>query len=137
MDIDYLVPARKNRRQMRKMSANKSKKNSVKLNNPEQSSLAEEMEITNESILEELQSIRKELNAINEHKLLKVYNNLTKMMVFLLLRGILTGLGTVIGATVVASLVVFLLSRVELIPFIGSWLTQVIDAMDLQSLMNE
>jgi hypothetical protein len=35
------------------------------------------------------------------------------------IRGILTGLGTVIGATIVVGLLLYLLSALETIPFIG------------------
>jgi len=42
------------------------------------------------------------------------------------LSGIFTGLGSVVGATLFISLIVYFLSKVELIPIIGSWFGQLI-----------
>ena len=55
----------------------------------------------------------------------KIYKRYTYPRAFF--SGILAGLGSAIGATVVFALVLFLLSKVNFIPIIGDWLGQVID----------
>jgi uncharacterized protein (DUF2062 family) len=43
------------------------------------------------------------------------------------LRGVASGFGSVIGATIVVAVLAYLLSNVELIPLIGSWLAELVE----------
>ncbi len=79
-----------------------------------------------ETIEKELQEIRTELKQLNTHKFIKLYNSTGKMLWFQLLRGIAFGLGSVVGATIVVSLLISLLAQVEFIPIIGEWANQII-----------
>lgn len=56
----------------------------------------------------------------------KVYRSRGKMILDNFLGGIAWSLGTLVGAAVIVGIIGFLLSRVNLIPLIGSWLTQII-----------
>lgn len=40
--------------------------------------------------------------------------------------GIISGLGSAIGATLIVAILVYLISKIELIPVIGSWLSTLI-----------
>ncbi len=42
-------------------------------------------------------------------------------------RGILSGLGSVIGATIVVALLALMLRNVSLVPLIGGWLAEIIE----------
>ncbi len=74
----------------------------------------------------ELQHIRKELEVFNRHKFIKLQNSMPKMLWFQFLRGAAFGLGSVIGATLVVSLIISLLAQVEFIPIIGEWANEII-----------
>ncbi|MDC2890469.1 DUF5665 domain-containing protein [Psychrosphaera algicola] len=50
-------------------------------------------------------------------------------MWFSLLKGISLGLGSVLGATVVLSTLVYLLSQMEFIPIIGEWISAILDVV--------
>jgi len=65
----------------------------------------------------ELQQIRDALNILNAHKFVRLYNSTFKMLWFQFLKG----LGSVIGATIVVSIVISLLGQIEFIPIIGEW----------------
>lgn len=69
----------------------------------------------------ELQQIREALQTLNNHRFVRLYNSVPKMLWFQFLRGISFGLGSVLGATIVVSLLISLLSQVEFIPIIGEW----------------
>ncbi len=79
-----------------------------------------------QEMLEEIRRIRSELEAVNEHRVVKSYNSWYRFIFFHFVKGISVGLGTVVGATVVVSILLFLLSQIEFIPVIGEWVTEII-----------
>lgn len=79
------------------------------------------------SILLETQRVKQELVNLNSHKLVKASNSIPGMMYFLFLKGIAFGFGTVVGATLVVSILAYFLSFFELIPVIGDWVGRIVD----------
>lgn len=80
----------------------------------------------NEERKNDLQHIRKELETLNKHKFIRIQNSAARMIGFQFLRGVAFGLGSVIGATLVVSLMISLLAQVEFIPIIGEWANEII-----------
>ena len=74
----------------------------------------------------DIAAIRKELETLNQHKFVRLQNSVLRMIGFQFLRGIAFGLGSVIGATLVVSVIISLLAQVEFIPIIGEWANQII-----------
>ncbi|WGH80156.1 DUF5665 domain-containing protein [Jannaschia ovalis] len=79
---------------------------------------------------EEIAGLRREVARLNRHRWLQVHNSLPKLIMFQLYRGLAFGLGTVLGATVVLSILVWSLSQINFIPVIGDWATQVLDVIE-------
>jgi len=63
----------------------------------------------------------------------KIYRSLPRMLLNNFLGGIAWSLGTFFGAAVVVGIIVFLLSKINVIPIIGSWVAQI--AQDATSRM--
>ena len=78
-------------------------------------------------LLQELRYIRAELQQLNKHRLLVVNNSLKRALFFAMLKGIATGFGTVLGATLIVSWFVYLLSHIEFIPIIGDWVRIILE----------
>ncbi len=74
---------------------------------------------------EELVRIRKELETFNNHRIVKINNNIWRTLAFQFARGLAVGLGTVIGATVLVSVAVYFLSKIDFIPIIGDWASEI------------
>ena len=70
---------------------------------------------------EHMFAIKNELEILNGHKLVKTYNSLPRLISLQFVKGMAFGLGSVVGATVVVSLLAYLLSHIEFIPIIGEW----------------
>ncbi len=68
-----------------------------------------------------------ELARLNSHRFVKVHNNLWRLMGFQLLRGLMLGLGTAVGATLLVSIVVVLLSQIEFVPILGDLAGKIIE----------
>lgn len=82
--------------------------------------------LNRQEILGEIRKIRHELEMINSHELVKSSRSFKKLFLLSFGRGVVTGFGTVVGATLVVSLFAFLISRIEFIPIIGEWIKEII-----------
>ena len=69
----------------------------------------------------EVRQLREELAHLRAHRLVVLYQSVPRVLLFRFATGMAVGLGTVIGATVLLSLIVWGLSQVEFIPIIGDW----------------
>ena len=85
-----------------------------------------------DAFLDEVSSLRRELARLNRHRFIQVHNSMPRLILFQLVRGIAFGLGGVLGATVVLSIVVWSLSQINFIPIIGDWATDLIEIIQPQ-----
>lgn len=73
----------------------------------------------------ELKEIRKALDTFNQHKFVRRYNSNFKLLWFQFLKGLAFGLGSVLGATIVVSLLISFLAQIEFVPIIGEWAKEI------------
>jgi hypothetical protein len=76
------------------------------------------------TLARELRGLRAEVRELNNHRYLRIQNSIPKMMGFSFLRGLAVGLGTVIGASVLVSVLGFFLAQIDFIPIVGEWASQ-------------
>lgn len=75
---------------------------------------------------EEIASLRRELAHLNSHRFIKVHNSIPRLIVFQLVRGLAFGLGSVLGATLVLSILIWSLSQINFVPVIGDWANEIL-----------
>lgn len=78
---------------------------------------------------DELASLRTEVAKLNSHRFIRMHNSTLRLIWFNFLRGLAFGLGSVIGATVLVSLLVFFLREINFIPIIGDWAAQILEVI--------
>ncbi len=63
------------------------------------------------------------------HQLNKAISQSNRQYSFLnsFIRGVLSGLGSVVGATIVVAFLAYMLRNVSLVPLIGGWLAEIIN----------
>lgn len=83
-----------------------------------------------EDVLAELRALRKEMAVLNNHGFIRMHNSLPKVLAFNFARGLVFGLGTVLGASVLLSVVAWSLSQVEFLPIIGEWAAEIVRQME-------
>ncbi|MGR3792811.1 DUF5665 domain-containing protein [Vannielia sp. SX4] len=76
---------------------------------------------TRSDLQREIVALREEVAKLNDHKFLRVYAQFWRLIAFQLLRGMAFGLGSVVGATVLVSILAYLLSQVDFIPILAEW----------------
>lgn len=74
----------------------------------------------------EISSLREELNKLNSHRFIKIHNSMLRMLGFQFMRGLAFGLGSVFGATVLVSILVYFLSTIDFIPIVGEWAKEIL-----------
>ena len=81
---------------------------------------------------EEVRALRQEMTLLREHRMFQLYQSVPRILLFRFATGMAVGLGTVIGATVLLSLIIWALSQIEFIPIIGVWSVRI--AEEIQAL---
>ena len=87
---------------------------------------------SNDTLADEVRALRQELTQLREHRMLQVYQSVPRVLFFRLLTGMAVGLGTVLGATVLLSLIAWSLSQIEFLPIIGEWAAEIARQIDVQ-----
>ena len=82
-----------------------------------------------DDLSEEIRALRSEVRLLNSHRFVRIHNNLPRLLAFNFARGLAVGLGTVLGASVFLSLIVWALSQIEFLPIIGEWAAQIAQQM--------
>ncbi len=77
-------------------------------------------------ILFSMKRIEAELERVNSHRLVKVYNSISQLLLFHFLKGIAFGLGSVLGATIIVSILAYVLSQFEFVPILGEWVKLIV-----------
>lgn len=75
----------------------------------------------------EVAALRGEMQKFNGHAFVKRWNSRRRLLMMTFVKGLVTGLGTVIGATILVSVAAFLLAQVNWVPLIGDWAAQIAD----------
>ncbi|MEX0348685.1 MAG: DUF5665 domain-containing protein [Paracoccaceae bacterium] len=84
-----------------------------------------------DGVEQELRALREEIALFNSHRFVHVQNSLGRLLFQALLRGMAVGLGTVIGASILVSVLVYMLSQIDFVPVIGDWAKEIAEEIKL------
>jgi hypothetical protein len=79
---------------------------------------------------DEIAKLAQELHRLNRHRFLKMYNSPLRLILFQFYRGLAFGLGSVLGATILVSVLAWWLSQFSYLPVIGEWISQLADQVE-------
>lgn len=79
---------------------------------------------------EAIDRLTEEVERLNSHRFVKIYNSRWRMLMFSLSRGLAFGLGSVLGGGILVSLLAWWLSQFEFLPIIGEWAAQVVKQIE-------
>lgn len=77
------------------------------------------------TMVESIDALRHELQRLNDHRFIRVQNSWWRLLAFQFFRGLALGLGTVVGATILVSILGFALAQVDFIPILGDWANEI------------
>ncbi|WP_420568774.1 DUF5665 domain-containing protein [Thalassovita sp.] len=85
---------------------------------------------TDKETLEALRHLTREVEKLNSHRFIAVQNSTLRLILFQFGRGLAFGLGSVLGATFLVSILAWWLSQFEFLPIIGDWAAQLADEFE-------
>ena len=84
---------------------------------------------TDPDLAREVAALRSEIALLNQHRFVRVQNSLWRLFAYRFAIGLFTGLGTVVGATVLVSVAIYWLQNIEWVPLIGDWAAEIAGQM--------
>ncbi len=77
-------------------------------------------------LVKELKVLTKEVRNLQKMEFIKVFKHPFKYMWFTFLKGLMVGFGSVLGATVLVAIFIYLLAQISLVPIVGDFVNDVI-----------
>ena len=78
----------------------------------------------------EIKKLSEAIKSLNNNNIFKIYNSIKKILLISFLKGLASGLGWIIGATILVSLLTYILSQIEFIPILGDIVSQLIQEIE-------
>ena len=78
----------------------------------------------------EIKKLSEAIKSLNNNNIFKIYNSTKKILFISFLKGLASGLGWIIGATILVSLLTYILSQIEFIPILGGIVSQLIQEIE-------
>ena len=78
----------------------------------------------------DIKKLSEAINSLNNNNIFKIYNSIKKILFISFLKGLASGLGWIIGATILVSLLTYILSQIEFIPILGDIVSQLIQEIE-------
>ena len=78
----------------------------------------------------EIEKLSEAIKSFNNNNIFKIYNSTKKILFISFLKGLASGLGWIIGATILVSLLTYILSQIEFIPILGDIVSQLIQEIE-------
>ena len=75
---------------------------------------------------DELKKLSEAIKSLNNNNIFKIYNSTKNILFISFLKGLASGLGWIIGATILVSILTFALSQIQFIPILGEWVSKLI-----------
>ena len=74
----------------------------------------------------QIAALRAEVARLNNHRFLRIQNSPWRVMTQRFGMGLMVGLGSVVGASFLVSVLVYLLTQIDFVPILGDWAAAVV-----------
>ncbi len=81
-------------------------------------------------LIKEVKGLSKEVRKLKELEFIKVFKHPTKFIFFSFLKGLAVGFGSVLGASLVVGIFVYLLAQISLVPIVGGFVEDIVGQID-------
>ncbi|MFH1720602.1 MAG: DUF5665 domain-containing protein [Patescibacteria group bacterium] len=78
-------------------------------------------------LAKEVKELSKNIRNLESEKIFQIIKSPWRLMWMSFLKGLMVGFGSVLGATVIVAIFIYLISQVEFIPIIGEWVNEIVE----------
>ena len=75
---------------------------------------------------DQIKELEVSIKNLTRQRFFKIYSSFRVLIFISFIKGLASGLGWVLGATILVSLLTFTLSQIEFIPILGEWVSKLI-----------
>ena len=75
----------------------------------------------------ELRALRAEVTRLNNQRFFRLESSIWQVAFWSLMRGLAFGLGSVLGATILVTILIRMLGSIDFIPILGEWAQQIVN----------
>lgn len=86
-------------------------------------------------LAKEVKELTKEVKKLKNQDFMHVFSHPVKMMGYSFMKGLMVGFGSVLGATIIVAVFIYILAQISLIPIVGEFVEGVIQ--EVQSVSGE
>lgn len=88
-------------------------------------------------LVNEVKKLTKQVENLRNTELIRVYKRPGKFLLFSFLKGLMVGFGSVLGASLLVGMFVYLVSQIQLVPFFGDFVTDILKEIDTNQVLIE
>lgn len=82
-------------------------------------------------LAKEMKELTKELQKLKDQEFLQVFKKPVKFLWFSFLKGLMVGFGSVLGASILVALFVYLLGQISLVPIVGDFVEDIMSQIQI------
>lgn len=81
-------------------------------------------------LIGDVKELSKEIRRLKDADFLQVFKNPWKFVFYSFVKGLMMGLGSVLGATILVAIAIYLLSKISWVPFFGEFVGDIITQIE-------
>lgn len=85
---------------------------------------------TGPELTAEMRALRQEVTRLNGQRYFRLESSLWQVAFWSLVRGLSFGLGSVLGATILLSILIRMLGSIDFVPVVGDWAERIIEEIE-------
>lgn len=82
-------------------------------------------------LVKEMKELTKELQKLKDQEFLQVFKKPFKFLWFSFLKGLMVGFGSVLGASILVALFVYLVAQISLVPIVGDFVEDIMSQIQI------
>ena len=80
----------------------------------------------------EMKELTKEISRLKKMDFMQVFNHPVKFLFYSFLKGLMIGFGSVLGASVLVGIFIYVLAQIRLVPILGDFVQEVINQIQTE-----
>jgi uncharacterized membrane protein len=84
------------------------------------------------ALAKEVKALALEISRLKKMDFMQVFNHPVKFLFYSLLKGLMIGFGSVLGASVLVGIFIYVLAQIRLVPILGDFVQEIINQIQVE-----